>query len=164
MSKYAPAHHYDKRFGWEPTFGYFYSEGAQGVSVAEGEDIIFENNGIFRGLMHNSGEKFVTFEADGIYLVLWSVTADQTNQFALVLDSTVITDSSFGMPAGSSQNNGITVLHTKVGQRVGLRNNTSSTETVTLNNSAGGSMTNVCASMFILKIDNNNKPGWFDTR
>jgi hypothetical protein len=122
--------------------------------VAIEADVPFSNNGILTpGITHAPGDPGVEFTTVGDYAVTFSVSGVEPAQFALFLDGALVTGTVYGSGAGTQQDTGQAIFHINSGQTLTLRNH-SSAAAVTLQTLAGGTQTNVNASLVIEKLDN----------
>ncbi|SFE38456.1 hypothetical protein SAMN04487969_102270 [Paenibacillus algorifonticola] len=130
--------------------GVIYNVGAQTVPVET--DIIFDSNGILSpGITHDPGTAQIAVSNPGKYEVTFSVTCAEPNQFALFLNGTLVTGTVYGSGAGTQQNNGQAIIALAAGDVLTLRNH-SSAAAVSLQTLAGGTQTNVNASVVIKKL------------
>jgi hypothetical protein len=131
-------------------YGYIYNVTAE--SVAQEASVSFSNNGPLVGITHTAGTAGVTVTSAGTYSINFSVTGTPANQFALFLNGTVVPQSLYGAAGGNSQNDGQVILALAAGDVLTLVNHTSHASSVSLDNSAGGTQTNVDASLLIEKL------------
>jgi hypothetical protein len=131
-------------------YGYIYNTPLE--SVAQEASVIFSNNGPLVGITHTPGTASVTVTSAGTYAVFFNVTGGQQSQFALFVNGTVVPSSLYGSGSGNTGPDGQVILNLNAGDVLTLRNHTSNASSVTLNNSAGGSQTNVDASLLIEKL------------
>ena len=130
--------------------GYIYNISAQTVPVET--DIIFDTSVIFTsGITHSPGTSQITVSTPGNYEVSFSVPGVEPNQFALFSNGTLVTGTIYGSGAGTQQNNGQSIMALAAGSILTLRNH-SSAAAVTLQTLAGGTQTNVNASVVIKKL------------
>lgn len=135
-------------------FAYIYSTSAQIVPLET--DVNFEANGAATsGISHQLGTSSIVIALAGIYDIAFSVSAVEPNQFALFLNGAPVPGSLYGSGAGTQQTTGHVILVLGAGDIVTLRNHTSSTA-VTLQTLAGGTQTNVNASILIRKLTDQN--------
>ena len=115
-------------------------------------DITFDTNGIITaGITHIPGTSQVFFLTTGDYLVNFSVTGVEPGQFALFLNGSVVVGTLYGTEAGTQQNNGQAIISIAAGDVLTLRNHTSATAVI-LQTLAGGTQTNINASIVITKL------------
>ena len=116
-------------------------------------DIPFDTNGVTTpGITHAVGTATITIATAGDYEVSFSVSGVEPCQFALFLNGGPIAHAIYGSGAGTQQNNGQTIVTLAAGDVLTLRNH-SSTAAVTLQTLAGGTQTNVNASILIKKLN-----------
>jgi hypothetical protein len=132
------------------SFAYIYNLAAQTVAV-EG-DIPFDTNGsLVGGIAHSPGTAQILVPSAGDYLVNFSVSGTEPNEFALTLNNTVVPSTRYGSGGPTQQTNGQAILSLAAGDVLTLRNNTSASS-VTLQTLAGGTATNVNASIVLQKF------------
>jgi hypothetical protein len=130
--------------------GFIYNVGAQTVAVEA--DVIFDSNGFLSsGITHTPGATQITVIGAGNYEVTFSVPGVEPNQFALFLNGAQVTGTVYGSGAGTQQNNGQAIIALAANDVLTLRNH-SSAAAVTLQTLAGGTQTNVNASVVIKKL------------
>lgn len=137
----------------EQPYGYIYN--TDGQSVDQERAIQFTSNGPMEQMTHRAGSSSVVIESAGLYAVWYRVTGTGANQFAVFQNSGVILSSVYGTTLAN--NTGTAMVNAAQGDRITLRNHTSS-GSVTLNNTAGGSAPGVSASLTILRIGPNVAP------
>ncbi|MBA2727124.1 MAG: collagen-like protein, partial [Parachlamydiaceae bacterium] len=131
-------------------YAYVYNLGAQVVAIEA--DVSFDTNGaISSGFTHAPGTTTISIAAPGIYIVEFSVSGVEPNQFALFLNGAEVPGTIYGSGAGTQQNNGRAIFAMSAGDVLTLRNH-SSAAAVTLQTLAGGTQVNVNASITILKL------------
>lgn len=132
-------------------YGYIYNLSAQTVAIEA--DVIFDSTGITTpGITHAPGTSQIAITTPGDYEVTFSVSGVEPNQFTLFLNGAPITNTVYGSGAGTQQNNGQAIIAIAAGDVLTLRNHTSAAA-VTLQTLAGGTQTNVNASIVIKKLD-----------
>jgi hypothetical protein len=131
-------------------FGYIYNVTPQ--TVPREASVSFGANAPLVGITHTPGSPNVVVTSSGTYAVHFSVTGTQQNQFALFLNGTPVPQSLYGTGGGESHNDGQVILDLMAGDVLTLRNHTSNANSVDLDNGAGGSQTNVDASLLIEKF------------
>jgi len=136
-------------------YAYIYNTGNQSI-VAEGS-IPFSSNGALLGITHNAGSEPIAIETAGTYSVWFTVTGQSANQFALFQNDILVPGSIYGTGVASSNNAGIVMINADAGDLITLRNHTSSGPVI-LDNSTGGTQTNVSASITLLKIGPQTSP------
>jgi len=116
--------------------------------VAVEAPVLFSTNGpIGSGVVsHAPGTSQVTVNTAGTYEIGFSVSGVEPNQFTLFANGSPIPGSTYGSGAGTQQNTGVTMVVLSVADVVELVNH-SSAAAVTLQTLAGGTQTNVNASL-----------------
>jgi hypothetical protein len=113
----------------------------------------FDFNGVMTtGITHAPGAETITFATAGVYEVTFSTTSFEPSQFALFLNGAPVTNTVYGSGAGTQQNDGQALITIAAGDVLTLVNHTSAAA-VTLQTLAGGTSTNVNASLVIKKLD-----------
>ena len=131
-------------------YGYIYNLGAQIVPLES--DISFDTNGVLTtGITHTPGTSQIHVINTGDYMITFSVSSVQPDQFALFVNGVQVTGTVYGSGAGTQQNNGQAIITLGANDVLTLRNHTSSAG-VTLQTLAGGTQTNVNASIIIEKL------------
>ncbi len=102
-------------------------------------------------MTHAPGSSEITFTTAGDYEISFSVSAVEPNQFALFVNGAPLVGATYGSGAGTQQNNGMVIASFVAGDVVSVRNH-SSPSAVTLQTLAGGTQTNVNASILIRKL------------
>nr|MDF9458401.1 hypothetical protein [Bacillus pumilus] len=116
--------------------------------------MIFDSTGITTpGITHAPGTSQIIVTNPGNYEVTFSVSGVEPNQFTLFVNGAPVTNTVYGSGAGTQQNNGQAILALATGDTLTLVNHTSAWKTVTLQTLAGGTQTNVNASIVIKKLD-----------
>jgi len=140
-----------------PDHAYIFNTGTQTIGVES--DVPFNLNGSLSGITHSVNSTNINIRNSGLYSVLFSVTGISPNQFALFKNNNLVSDTIYGIgpgPLGPYTNNtGIAVISADAGDTLTLRNHTSPTP-ISLANTAGGTATNVSASILIIRIGENN--------
>ncbi|WP_217282883.1 BclA C-terminal domain-containing protein [Paenibacillus alginolyticus] len=115
-------------------------------------DVIFDTNGILKpGITHVTGTTEIAVTNPGSYEVTFSASGVETNQFALCVNGIPVTGTVYGSGAGTQLNNGQAIIALDASDVLTLRSH-SSAAAVTLQTLAGGTQTNVNASVIIKKI------------
>ncbi len=128
---------------------YIFNTSAESVAVEAA--VVFDSNGPLDGVSHTTGTSAVTVTEAGTYEIDSSVSAVEPNQFALFLNGLAIPGSDYGSGAGTQQNNGRVIATLAAGDILTLVNH-SSASAVTLQTVAGGTATNVNASLLVRKL------------
>ena len=115
--------------------------------------VVFSNSGIRTGgIVHTLGSSDILITNGGHYLVTFSVSGSEPNQFALFVNGAVVAGTGYGAAAGAQQNSGHAILSVPNGSILTLRNHTSATA-VTLPANPGGAATAVNASVLLQKLN-----------
>ncbi len=131
-------------------YAFIYQSTAQ--SVDPQADVTFDTNGsIFGSIAHTVGDSIITINTPGNYKILFSVTAQQANQFALFLNGGLVAGSIYGSNDTDQQNTGVAIITVTSSSTLTLRNFTSATS-VLLETLAGGTANNVTASILIQRL------------
>lgn len=131
-------------------FAYIYNLDAQVVPIEA--DVIFDTNGVLSpGITHAPGTSTITVNTAGTYKINYSVSGVEPNQFALFVDGLEAAGTVYGSGAGTQQNVGQVILALTAGDVLTLRNH-SSAAAVTLQTLAGGTQSNVNASILIERM------------
>lgn len=135
-------------------YAYIYNTAAGTVAIEA--PVIFSSNGIMTaGFTHAPGTSTIQVTNAGDYKIEFSVSGVEPGQFALFVNgapqplSTGTAGTIYGSGAGTQQNNGQTILRLAAGDTITLVNH-SSAAAVTLQTLAGGTQTNVNASISFL--------------
>ncbi|MGI8238928.1 BclA C-terminal domain-containing protein, partial [Bacillus wiedmannii] len=132
-------------------YAYVFNTAAQVVALEA--PILFNSHGtITSGFTHTLGTSQMTVINAGDYKISFSVSGVEPNQFALFLNGAPVPNSVYGSGAGTQQNNGQTVLTLAANDILTLNNHTSAAA-VTLQTLAGGTQTNINASIVIEKLN-----------
>jgi hypothetical protein len=130
-------------------YAYIYNLAAQTVAI--GSDVIFDSNGDLSGFTHAAGTTQLVAASAGAYLVDFSVTGVEPNQFTLMDNGAPVPGGTYGSGAGTQQNNGQVVLHLAVGDVLTVENQ-GSVAAVTLQSLTGGTQNNVNASLTVEQL------------
>ncbi|NQX69158.1 hypothetical protein HQN90_23790 [Paenibacillus alba] len=131
-------------------FGFIYNLSAQTVPIES--DVVFDTNGILSpGITHTPATTQIAVSNPGNYEVTFHVSGVEPNQFALCLNGVPVAGTVYGSGAGTQQNQGQAIVALAAGDILTLRNH-SSAAAVTLQTLAGGTQTNVNASIVIKKL------------
>jgi hypothetical protein len=132
-----------------------YNTGSQAVAV--GSDVVFDSNGPLLGIQHTAGNADLTIDNAGTYLLTFQLgVTGASNQFAVYLGGTEVTGSRFGVEQTALfnlPNYGQMIFEAEAGATATLRNNDSSSGTVTLSTGAGGTLTTTNASIVIHRLN-----------
>ena len=113
--------------------------------VPIGADVFFDTTGIMSASIVHVGQS-VIFGVGGTYLVQFTVSGVEPNQFALFRNGVAIPGTIFGSGAGTQNTFGQAIVALVPGDVITLRNH-SSAAAVTLQTLAGGTQINVNASL-----------------
>ncbi len=133
-------------------YAYIYNIDAQVVPLET--PVNFSNNGLLTaGITHALGSSDVILVTAGDYVVTFSVSGSEPNQFALFLNGILVPGSVYGSGAGTQQNNGQVILSIGANDTLSLRNHTSAAA-VTLAETPpiGGTVAAANASLMIIKL------------
>jgi len=132
-------------------YAYIYNQGAQVVALEA--DVSFDTNGVLAGgITHTAGTSTITVPTSGDYKIAFTVAAVEPNQFTVYQNGAPIAGATFGSGAGTQPSTGQVIVTMAAGDVLTLRNHTSSAA-VTLQTLAGGTQTNVNASILIEKLN-----------
>jgi hypothetical protein len=122
--------------------------------VAVDAPIVFDTNGagaMTPGITHAPGTASITILNAGVYKVAFSVSGVEPSQMALFLNGSPVPGTVYGSGAGTQQNNGQAIFTIAAGDALTVRSYTSAAA-VGLQTLAGGTETNVNASIVIEKL------------
>ncbi len=132
------------------SYALIYNTTAQLVAI-EG-DVVFNTNGVVKGgIAHTAGTAEITLVNSGDYLISFSLSATEINQFSLFLNGAPVAGALYGSGSGSQQNSGQVILTATAGDVVTVRNHTSFTG-VNLPSNIGGSQTTTNASIMVQQL------------
>ena len=116
-------------------------------------DVIFDMNGVLTpGITHAPVTAGIVVVSAGTYSISYTVSGVEPNQFSLFVNGAPVPFGSvYGSGAGTQPNHGQIILVLGAGDVITLRNH-SSAAAVTLQTLAGGTQTNVNASILIEKL------------
>lgn len=131
-------------------YAYIYNESAQVVPIET--DILFDSNGpVSPEFLHAPGTDSIIATTAGTYDVEFVVSGVEPNQFALFVNGAPAPGGGYGSGAGTQQNTGRIIVTLTAGDVITLRNH-SSAAAVTLQTLAGGTQTNVNASVVFERL------------
>jgi hypothetical protein len=133
----------------QPNYGYVYNLAAQ--TVAMDAPVQFDTNGPLSGFTHVVGTSSITAISTGTYLIDFSVSGTQPDQFAMMDNGTAIAGSTYGSGAGTQQNDGQLIVALAAGDVLTLVNHTSAAG-IGLASLIGGTQANVNASVVIEQL------------
>ncbi|WP_423249653.1 BclA C-terminal domain-containing protein, partial [Bacillus thuringiensis] len=132
-------------------YAYVFNTAAQVVALEA--PILFNSHGrMTSGFTHTLGTSQLMVLNAGDYKISFSVSGVEPNQFTLFLNGAPVTSAVYGSGAGTQLNNGQTILALAAGDIITLNNHTSAAA-VTLQTLAGGTQTNINASIVIEKLN-----------
>jgi len=130
-------------------YGYVYNLAAQTVAIDA--PVLFDTNGPLSGFTHVAGTSSMTAITSGTYLIDFSASGTQVDQFAMMDNGTAIAGSTYGSGAGTQQNNGQAIVNLVAGDVLTLVNH-SSAAAIGLASLIGGTQANVNASLVIEQL------------
>ena len=131
-------------------FAHVYNRSTQTVPV--GGSVTFDTNGPIVGdITHAPGTATVTIGNTGYYLITYSVTGIENNQFAIFVNETPLPETLYGTRAGTQQNNGQAIVFLNAGNVITVRNHSSDLP-IFLSIEDGGNETNVNASLILQRL------------
>lgn len=133
----------------QPNYGYVYNVSAQTVAIEA--PVIFDSNGPLSGFTHTAATAAIGVQSAGMYLIDFSASGTQADQFALTDNGTVIPGTTYGSGAGTQQNNGQVIVNLAAGDVLTLVNH-SSAAAIGLATTIGGTQANVNASIVIEQL------------
>jgi hypothetical protein len=113
--------------------------------------ISFDTSGALLGITHTPGSSNITVTSAGTYLVDFSVSGIEPNQFSLFINGVAAPGATYGSGAGTQQSHGQLIVTLSAGDVLSLVNH-SSAAAVTLQALAGGTQNNVNASLVIEQL------------
>jgi hypothetical protein len=129
---------------------YIYNVSPQNVAL--NQDVTFDNGYLTTGaFLHTPGTAVIAVVDAGDYLVRFSLSVTEPNQFSLFVNGVAVPGSTYGSNAGTQQNTGQVIVRLAAGDIITVRNFLS-TAGVSLQTLAGGTQTNTNASISILKL------------
>jgi hypothetical protein len=133
----------------QPNYGYVYN--LTGETVGIEAPVIFDSNGPLSGFTHLASSSNIGVVAAGTYLVDFSVSGTQVDQFALFDNGALVPGTIYGSGAGTQQNNGQAIVTLAAGDVLTLVNHTSAAG-IGLASTIGGTQANVNASIMIEQL------------
>jgi hypothetical protein len=131
-------------------YAYVYNLNAEVVPIEA--DITFSTNGVLTaGITHAPGTAGIQIVNAGTYKIAFSVSGVEPSQMAVFENGGFVAGTVYGSGAGTQQNNGQAIIVIAAGDVLTIRNH-SSAAAVTLQTLAGGTQTNVNASVTIEKL------------
>lgn len=133
-------------------FAYGYVFNTAYERIDQEATITFDSNGPLSGVTHAVGSDSIKVLEAGVYLIEFLVAGIEPNQFTIYVNGLEETSTIYGSGAGSQQNCGRAILSLSANDVITLVNHTSHANSIQLDNSAGGTQTNINASMIIIQI------------
>ena len=131
-------------------YAYIYNLAAATVAIEA--PVPLSNNGVMTaGITHAPGGSSIQLVAAGVYKVTFSVSGVEPNQMALFINAAPVPGAIYGSGAGTQQTTGQVIITASAGDVLTIVNH-SSAAAVTLQTLAGGTQTNVNASVAIEKL------------
>jgi hypothetical protein len=130
-------------------YTYVYNLAAQVVAIDA--DVIFDSNGPGIGFLHTPATSTIVATVTGDYSFDFSVSGVEPSQFALMRNGIAVAGGIYGSGAGTQQDDAHAIVHVNAGDVLTLRNH-SSAAAVTLQTLAGGTQTNVNASLRVEQV------------
>jgi hypothetical protein len=131
-------------------YGYIYALIRQDVAIDAA--VLFDAQSDLVNIENRVGSSDIGILENGNYLVGFSVTGTEPNQFAIFVNGRVVPGSIYGSGAGTQQNNGQVIVRLEKGDTVTLVNYHSASA-VGLQSLSGGTERNVTASVTLLKLN-----------
>jgi hypothetical protein len=130
-------------------YGYIYALIPQTVAI--NAPVLFDSNGPLLGVTHGLGSDAIAIVSAGTYLVTFSASGTEPNQFTIYVNGAPDPSTTYGSGAGTQQNTGSAILVLAAGDILTLVNH-SSAAAVTLASIVGGTEANVTASVTIIRL------------
>jgi hypothetical protein len=131
-------------------YAYIYNLEAEVIPIEA--SVTFDSNGVLNGIVHTPASATLQIVNAGIYEVTFSVSGVEPSQFALFVNGVPASGSVYGSGSGTQQNSGQLLLSLNAGDILAIVNH-SSAAAVVLQTLAGGTQTNVNASVIIKRVD-----------
>jgi hypothetical protein len=135
-------------------YAYIYNLKEQTVKI--GEPVYFDSNGPLLGVRHERDASEITILSSGTYIIFFSISATEPNQFALFINypknEKPVPGSVYGSGAGTQQITGQIILELAAEDTLVLRNFSSAAEVI-LPSLMGGTEANVNASISIQRLN-----------
>jgi hypothetical protein len=131
-------------------YGYIYALIRQDVAIDAA--VLFDAQSDLVNIENKVGSSDIGILENGNYLVGFSITGTEPNQFAIFVNGRVVPGSIYGSGAGTQQNNGQVIVRLEKGDTVTLVNYHSAAA-VGLQSLSGGREENVTASVTLLKLN-----------
>jgi hypothetical protein len=130
-------------------YGYIYALNRQEVAIDAA--VLFDAQTDLLNIEHQLDSSVISILQDGNYLVSFSITGTEPNQFAIFVNGVVVPGSVYGSGAGTQQNHGQVIVGLRQKDTVTLVN-FHSAAAVGLQSNSGGTEKNVVASVTLLKL------------
>ncbi len=138
--------------GLPATRDYAYLYDADGQTVAASGDVLFRTEGPMTSeFLHVAGSSAITFVTGGTFKVTTSIMATLRNQVGVSINGVSVVGATYGSEDNSQQNAGVAIISVAPGQVMTLRNQ-STTNSIPLDNTAGGTAINVDASILLERL------------
>jgi hypothetical protein len=131
-------------------YGYIYALIRQDVAIDAA--VLFDGQSGLVNIENKAGSSDISILENGNYLVSFSVSGTQSNQFAIFVNGRVVPGSIYGSGAGTQQNNVQVIVGLVKDDKVTLVNYHSAAA-VGLQSLSGGTEENVVASVTLLKLN-----------
>ena len=131
------------------SYAYIYNVGFQVVPI--GASIVFDSAGPSAGVTFLPSTSFIAVQTSGVYDVAFHVSGIEPNQFAVFVNGAPAPGAVFGSGAGTQQTHGRVLLQLAAGDTISIVNHASAAA-VSLQSFAGGTQSNVNASVTLLRI------------
>jgi hypothetical protein len=113
--------------------------------------VTFDSNGPLLGITHAPGNAGIVVTSAGTYSIRFSVSGVESGQFAIFVNGAPAAGTVYGSGAGTQQDDGQALITLSANDVLTLVNH-SSASAVTLQTLAGGTQTNVNASILIEEL------------
>jgi hypothetical protein len=132
-------------------YAYIYNQSAQ--TVLNDTDVTFDSQGpSLVGFTNTPGTAPITVTNAGTYLITFSVSSSDANQFAIYVNGALAPGSVYGAGAGNQTNIGQVQIAFTDGDTFTLHNTTGADITLPNPIPAGGTQTTVNASIDIIQV------------
>lgn len=131
-------------------YGYIYALNRQDVAIDAA--VLFDAQSDLLNIEHQLDSSDISILQDGNYLVSFSITGTEPNQFAIFVNGAVVPGSIYGSGAGTQQNHGQVIVSLREKDTLTLVNYHSAAA-VGLQSNSGGTEKNVVASVTLLKLN-----------
>jgi hypothetical protein len=121
-------------------------------TVGIGKAITFDSTGAILGVAHENRTELIEILSPGFYLLTFTVSGTEPNQFAMYVGDKLLKASVFGSGAGTQQTNGQVIVELKERDQIRLVN-VGGDKAVGLAINVGGKETSVNAAVTVLKLN-----------